>query len=48
MGALVEKCRREIKPKTWARLVRRIRTFNPEQEQPEEVFKRLCGDDSNE
>lgn len=42
-GNLLGRCREKAGPKKWSRLIERVRHFNPDVEQPEEVFARLCG-----
>lgn len=44
-GYFIEGCRRKIDQKEWNRLVSRIRSFNPDVEQPEEILARFCGFD---
>lgn len=42
-GNFIGRCREKIGPQVWARLVDAVRNFNPDVEQPEEIFRRLCG-----
>jgi len=41
-GKILDQCRKTAGEKKWAKLVARVRKFNPDQDTPEEVFTRLC------
>lgn len=42
-GPILERLRKKVGPKEWAKLVKRIRRFNPDHPTPEETLQRILG-----
>ncbi len=42
-GQILDQSRQDLGKKKWAKLVERVRNFDPEGQTPDEILERLCG-----